>query len=441
MLAPEPFFEPRGTPFSEYHRIKAIGELGHHVDLVTYPIGRDVALPNLQIFRAFRPPFVRKVRIGPSVTKIVLDGLMLLTILRRVLTTRYDAVHSHEEMGLVGVWLARVLRIPHLYDMHSSLPQQLSNFKYSQSSALHRAFVWAEDQMVHGSNVVITICQELQDTVGHMGVGDRALLIENVMGGDVEDPPSFSPAAIRQQWEMPPTSPIALYTGTFEAYQGVELLIQAAARLTRTHPHLRVLVVGGEPAQVDAARAAAAQAGASTIMRFTGQQPAREIPAFVQACDILVSPRIRGTNTPLKIYSYLRSGKPIVATDLLTHTQVLSPAVARLVPVDADALAAAMAELLDRPEERQRLGDAARALAADKYSRESYLRRTAQAYAMLTDGRAGRAGKAGRAGRPGRVGEAGESSQAAAGSDDVAAFPSRLASPTSPTRPTSGVAK
>ena len=44
MLAPEPFFEPRGTPFSEYHRIKAIGELGHNVDLVTYPIGRDVEL-------------------------------------------------------------------------------------------------------------------------------------------------------------------------------------------------------------------------------------------------------------------------------------------------------------------------------------------------------------------------------------------------------------
>ena len=58
MLAPEPFFEPRGTPFSEYHRIKALGELGHHVDLVTYPIGRDVSLPNLRIFRTFRPPLV-----------------------------------------------------------------------------------------------------------------------------------------------------------------------------------------------------------------------------------------------------------------------------------------------------------------------------------------------------------------------------------------------
>ena len=60
MLAPEPFFEPRGTPFSEYHRIKALVELGHSVDLVTYPIGRDVALPNLRIFRGLRPPFVRQ---------------------------------------------------------------------------------------------------------------------------------------------------------------------------------------------------------------------------------------------------------------------------------------------------------------------------------------------------------------------------------------------
>ena len=103
-----------------------------------------------------------------------------------------------------------------------------------------------------------------------------------------------------------------------------------------------MLVVGGEPAQVEAARSRAAAAGALPIMIFTGQQPAREIPAFVASCDVLVSPRIRGTNTPLKIYSYLRSGKPIVATDLRTHTQVLSPDVARLVAPDAEALAAAV---------------------------------------------------------------------------------------------------
>ena len=56
---------------------------------------------------------------------------------------------------------------------------------------------------------------------------------------------------------------------------------------------------------------------------FAGERPADEIPAYLLAADVLVSPRSRGTNTPLKIYQYLRSGKPIVATRLLTHTQVL----------------------------------------------------------------------------------------------------------------------
>jgi glycosyltransferase involved in cell wall biosynthesis len=385
MLAPEPFFEPRGTPFSEYHRIKALGELGHRVDLVTYPIGRDVDLPNLRIFRSLRPPFVRKVPIGPSMTKVALDGLMLFTILRRVLATRYDAIHSHEEMGLVGVWLSKMLGIPHLYDMHSSLPQQLNNFKYSRSSFLRRVFAWAEDQMVHGSRVVITICQELQDTVGEMGVGDRALLIENVMGGDVEEPASINPAEVRARWGIADEAPLVLYTGTFEAYQGVEMLAEAAALVAKTHPQARILVVGGDPQQVAAARATAAARGAGELMIFTGQQQAREIPAYVQACDILVSPRIRGTNTPLKIYSYLRSGKPIVATNLLTHTQVLSPEVARLVPPEPAAFAHAIGELLDSPDERARLAGAAMELAAAKYSRESYVRRTAEAYARLID--------------------------------------------------------
>src|SRR5436190_18520335 len=51
MIAPEPFFEPRGTPFSEYHRIRALIDLGHTVDLVTYPFGRDVSLPKGYVTR------------------------------------------------------------------------------------------------------------------------------------------------------------------------------------------------------------------------------------------------------------------------------------------------------------------------------------------------------------------------------------------------------
>ena len=399
MLAPEPFFEPRGTPFSEYHRIKALGELGYAVDLVTYPFGRDVKLPHLRIVRCLRPPFVRAVRIGPSVVKVLLDGMLTLTAVRLAGSRRYDAIHSHEEAGVLGLWLAKRIGIPHLYDMHSSLPQQLANFGYTRSTLIRSVFERIENTLIDKSQVIITICADLQNTAAARGAGARTFLIENVMGGDVDVATPVPAHEMRARYGLNARQQVALYTGTFEAYQGLELLMQAAGLLGRTHPDARVLVVGGTAAQVDRARGQAARSGSPLV--FAGQRPPQEIPSFVAACDLLVSPRISGTNTPLKIYSYLRSNRPIVATDLPTHTQVLDAATALLVEPDAAALAAGMARLIDCPEERTRLAESARMLAASHYSRESYMSRTAAAYEQLLGQRTS-AGEAG-ALRPGAV--------------------------------------
>src|SRR5437588_9301924 len=99
MIAPEPFFEARGTPFSVFHRIRALTTLGHTVDLVTYPFGRDVELAGLRIYRCLRPPLLSRIGIGPSWKKVPLDAALALTALRLGLTRRYDAIHSHEEGG------------------------------------------------------------------------------------------------------------------------------------------------------------------------------------------------------------------------------------------------------------------------------------------------------------------------------------------------------
>ena len=91
MIAPEPFFEPRGTPFSEFHRIRALVALGHEVDLATYPFGQSVTMPGLRVFRSPRPPFIRRVSVGPSLAKIPLDALLTLTVLRQSLGLTADA--------------------------------------------------------------------------------------------------------------------------------------------------------------------------------------------------------------------------------------------------------------------------------------------------------------------------------------------------------------
>ena len=83
---------------------------------------------------------------------------------------------------------------------------------------------------------------------------------------------------------------------------------------------------------------------------------------------MLVSPRSTGTNTPLKIYQYLRSGRVIVATRLLTHTQVLSDDVAILTDPTPEAFAQGVLRAVNDPALSSRLGAAARHLADTRYT-------------------------------------------------------------------------
>ena len=384
MIAPEPFFEPRGTPFSEYHRIRALTDLGHTVDLVTYPFGSDVSLPNLRVFRCLRPPFVRRVRIGPSWAKVALDIALGFTALRRVLATRYDVIHSHEEGAAIGILLARFTRRPHLYDMHSSLPQQLENFSFSRSRVLKSLFSWLERRVILRSRVIIVICPHLAETVRGISPSAEPILIENAPGSG-DSPSAGSGARIRSEFGLAANTPLVVYTGTFEAYQGLALLFSAAARVKQVRPDVRFLLAGGHPDQVAAARVLAREAGVEAETIFAGERPAREIPLFLDAADVLVSPRSTGTNTPLKIYQYLRAGRPIVATRLLTHTQVLSDEVAVLTEPTPAGLAAGLLEAITNEAHAALVGRSARELAERKYSYAAYVERTRQAVSALED--------------------------------------------------------
>ena len=148
-------------------------------------------------------------------------------------------------------------------------------------------------------------------------------------------------------------------------------------------PDARLLLAGGKPDQVRRAREQAQAAGIGHITLFAGERPASDIPAYLLAADVLVSPRSRGTNTPLKIYQYLRSGKAIVATRLLTHTQVLGEDTAFLTGVSAVEFADGILSALENPARAAAVGRRARELAETKYSYEAYLERTRRACSAL----------------------------------------------------------
>jgi glycosyltransferase involved in cell wall biosynthesis len=382
MIAPEPFFEPRGTPFSEFHRIRALTTLGHTVDLVTYPFGRDVEMTGLRIFRCLRPPLMTRVGIGPSWAKVPLNMALTFTALRLAFTHRYDAIHSHEEGGGIGVALAALLRLPHLYDMHSSLPQQVANFGYRGMPGLGVLLGWLERLMIRGSRVVIVICPDLETTVRQVRADVPTVLIENAPGAGARLEAADG-GAVRAALGLAAETPVALYTGTFEQYQGLDLLFGAMRIVKTSHPDARLVLVGGTPPQVEAARRQAAAAGVADVVIFTGQRPSEEIPSYLDAATVLVSPRSKGANTPLKIYQYLRSGRPIVATNLRTHTQVLSPETALLADPTPPAFAEAMLDALRDPARAHAVGERARHLAETRYSEEAYMAKTQQACTLL----------------------------------------------------------
>jgi glycosyltransferase involved in cell wall biosynthesis len=236
--------------------------------------------------------------------------------------------------------------------------------------------------VIRRSRVVIVICPQLEETVRSLDPAVPVVLIENAPGsGDA--PVEGSGAAIRAELGIDTTAPLVLYTGTFEHYQGLELLFAAARLVTSVRPDVRFVLAGGRPEQVAEAAKAISREGLSDHVIFAGQRPADEIPRFLDAADVLVSPRSTGTNTPLKIYQYLRSGRPIVATRLLTHTQVLDDEVAVLTAATPEGFADGILRAAGDPSLGRAIGARARLLAETKYSYEAYLNRTRQACEYL----------------------------------------------------------
>jgi len=234
---------------------------------------------------------------------------------------------------------------------------------------------------------VIVICPQLEDVVRGIDTAVPSVLIENAPGSG-DTPTEGSGLAVRGALQLDERAPMVLYTGTFEAYQGLDLLFASMKQVIAQRPDARLVLAGGRPDQVEAAGRQAAAAGIGPATIFAGQRPAEEIPAFLDAADVLVSPRSLGTNTPLKIYQYLRSGRPIVATRLLTHTQVLDDDVAFLTEATPEGFGAGIMAAISDPERARAVGARARHLAETKYSYEAYLAHTRQACAHLFADRA-----------------------------------------------------
>jgi glycosyltransferase involved in cell wall biosynthesis len=379
MIAPEPFFEPRGTPFSEYFRIKALTELGHQVDLATYPMGKNVEMPGLRIYRSTGLFLTKKVKVGPSLQKLPLDFFLFFTVLKLLRKNKYDCIHTHEEACFMGAMLSRLLKIPHVYDMHSSLPQQFINFNVTRSVWIHRILQFFERIALRSSDAIIAICPYLGEHVETEANGRKVFVIENTPEAEtLFNAPSISKesGAIEKRLEG---KSVILYAGTFEHYQGLDLLMQSIPHVLKSAPNAFFMLIGGDPASTRYFRKLSEELGVSEAVLIMEKIPVEEVSDYFEIADVVVSPRKAGTNTPLKIYSYLRSGKPIVATNLVTHTQVLDRDIAILTEPNPNSFAEGIVEALLNPRVPGMV-QRARQVAEERYSYDEYVAKTSRLY-------------------------------------------------------------
>ena len=377
VVAPQPFFNYRGTPFSVYYRTLVMAEKEVSIDFLTYGQGMDVDIPGVRILRipAFR--FLGPVPIGPSMLKLFLDVFLVMRMCWLLVRNRYDVVHAHEEAVFFCALLKPLFRYKLIYDMHSCLPQQLTNFNFTTSKTIIRLFTWLEDMAIRRSEAIITICPDLEEYVlKQVDDPGKHFLIENSIFEPVRlrEPPAPRPSGEgRNAWpfETPEDALLVVYAGTLEPYQGVDLLIEAFRRVREREPKAFLVIVGGTAEQVAKYRALAGPSleGACVIHERVDQGMAKEL---IAAAAVQMSPRSSGTNTPLKVYEQLASGIPLVATDIYSHTQVLNHEVAYLVKPEPEAMAHGILQALDDGRTGNPKVEAARDMYAKKYARPVY---------------------------------------------------------------------
>jgi glycosyltransferase involved in cell wall biosynthesis len=381
VISPQPFFSPRGTPFSVYYRTLVMAELGVKIDLLTYGEGMDVEIPGVRIVRIPRFAFLGRVKTGPSILKMFLDVFMVIWTVVLLIRNKYDFVHAHEESVFYCCILKPVFRFKLVYDMHSSLPQQLTNFRFTTSRLLIGLFRKLENICLQHSDAVITICPDLAEyAVKFIPDKKRHFLIENSIfepvklhsNGAVSTSRSGGSEVEDKLIDLPEGKKIIVYAGTLELYQGIEILIKAFKKVVSEHQDAFLIIVGGTPSQVEQYSQLAVTTGLGESFLFTGRVSQSMAKYYISKASVLISPRSSGTNTPLKIYELLASGIPLVATDIYSHTQVLDENVAFLVSPDPDDMASGICAACSTNGRRMSIIKNARRLYEEKYSRQKY---------------------------------------------------------------------
>lgn len=387
MVAPTSFFGHYGGHIRILEETRALQALGHQVSIATYAKGEDV--PGVHIVRTRRLPWRADYEVGSSRHKLAFDAFLMSRVLSYGLRWRPHLIHGHMHEGaLIGGVLARLLRVPLVFDFQGSLSGEMVDHGFVASgSPAYRAWRALERFVCRLPRTILTSSLQARELLE----GQFAVEPERIEPlPDCADLEHFAPgraspeahAALRQRFGIPASRPVVAYLGLLADYQGTDQLLEAARRLQQADVDAHFLVMGYP--RVDHYSAMAQGMGIADRVTFTGRVDYyREAPLFLSMGDIAVSPKFSATEGSGKVLNYMALGQPVVAYDTPVHREYLGDAGVYVPAGDVAGFAEAIRLLLGDAQRRQQLGAALRERARTEYSWEAAGRQIEAVYRRL----------------------------------------------------------
>jgi glycosyltransferase involved in cell wall biosynthesis len=374
-LAPHPFFINRGTPIDVLLVLRVLAERHDtKVDLLAYAEGEDVGLPNLRIYRTPNHRLLEGVRPGFSIKKLVCDVFLFFRAWSMARKRHYDLVHAGEEAVFVAMFLKAIYKIPYVYDLDSSMAQQL----VEQRPFLRKLapmFNRLERLAVSNGIANLPVCNALAELCEKSG-SRKTFTIHDI--SQLKNPGRSSTGRLKR--EIGAKGLILLYIGNLEVYQGIDLLLESFQLVCGRTEGIDLAIIGGTQNDIQHYRDKSRKLGIEQKTHFLGPRPFEELDEYLAEADILVAPRTKGVNTPMKVFPYLHSGKPVLLTDLYTHSQVIPREAAYLAPADPAGFSRGILELAGDEQLRARLGKKGREFVEKEHTYTAHRKRLHGAY-------------------------------------------------------------
>ncbi|HEY6454007.1 MAG TPA: glycosyltransferase family 4 protein [Steroidobacteraceae bacterium] len=376
IVTPQPFYEDRGTPIAVRNVAKALSEIGAEVDVLAFPVGEDVRIENVTVHRCGNVLGIKRVPIGLSWRKLVLDASLWRAFRRLISARRYDMVHAVEEAAYMASAICPPVGQPFLYDMASVIPEQLRRKRGFKGHLAQRVLAAIERHILNSARHIVCsagLASYVHRQAAQASVSEWQFPAQSasVSAAEVE--------ALRNELKVRRDQRIVLYSGSFASYQGIDLLLSAFARVRKSR-HELVLVCVGATEQEIAGWARQTPTDEAPYIRIVPRQPHERIPVYTNLADYLVLPRVGADNIPLKLYDYMASGKPIIATRQRGHRGMLNGKRAFLCDPTAESLAAAIERACASPGEAAAVANESRQYAELHFGWRSFVDFISQTY-------------------------------------------------------------